>query len=145
MQDKEIARLFFSFLIHTKNYAKGHFTLSSTSPLTDTQFKTLIVLKRLKKVSLKKLSEELSVSNSSLSIMLNKLVDDGWVHRAFDNTDRRSTFFSLTQKGNELIDAEVNQKLDVIAERILTVPDNEKQVIVDSINTLQTFISTISK
>ncbi|QNO15258.1 winged helix DNA-binding protein [Alkalicella caledoniensis] len=102
-------------------------------------------MKRLKKVSLKKLSEELSVSNSSLSIMLNKLVDDGWVHRAFDNTDRRSTFFSLTQKGNELIDAEVNQKLDVIAERILTVPDNEKQVIVDSINTLQTFISTISK
>lgn len=143
MQDKELSKLLFNFLVKTKKYAKSHFSLPSDFPLTDTQFKTLIILKKFKKISLKDLSQEISVSNSSLSIMLNNLVDEGWVERFFDESDRRSTFFSITEKGNNFIEMEVDKKLDEISENLLALSPSEKQVLSDSITNLEQLITKL--
>ena len=144
MLDKDLAKHLFSMLIDFKKHAKNHLTLPSDSPLTQTQFKTLIILKNFNKLTLKELSQELNVSSSSLSIMLNKLVDEGWVNREYHHADRRLTFFIVSEKGNHLIDEQVARKLAEMEIRIARLSKNDKENLLKSINTIGNVLKSIS-
>ncbi|MGL5316653.1 MAG: MarR family winged helix-turn-helix transcriptional regulator [Peptostreptococcaceae bacterium] len=94
--------------------------------LTDRQFFALSSIMKHKKIELKNLSKDLYVSTSSLCILLNKLVERGFVYREEDPRDRRNTFYGITQEGLNVVNAEIdelveiiNKKLDVLSEEDL--------------------------
>lgn len=97
------------------------------SVLTERQFITLTRIKRYKKIELKNLSKDLYVSTSSLCILLNKLVEQGYVYREEDPKDRRNTFYCITEEGNKLITAEIEHLLDVIGHRLETLNQDKKE------------------
>ncbi len=142
--DKKVAKSLFHLFVKTKGYSKQLFTLPSDSPLTYTQFKTLIILKRMHQSTLKDLSVELNVSNSSLSIMLNKLVEDGWVDRIFDDNDRRITLFSLTPLGEAYIEMQVNSKITQIHEKLSSLSEEEISDLTKSIEIMHNIITKLS-
>lgn len=144
MLDKDLARHLFTMLIEFKKHARLHLSLPSDSPLTEAQFKTLIILKNYEKVTLKELSQELKVSSSSLSIMLNKLVDDGWVSRTYHHSDRRLTFFVLSEKGRLFIDNQVERKLVELQGHISSLTKDDKDNLLKSINTMENILKSIS-
>lgn len=144
MLNKDLAKHLFSILLDFKKYAKRFLSLPSDSPLTETQFKTLIILKNFEKITLKDLSQQLNVSSSSLSIMLNKLVDDGWVARVYHASDRRLTFFVLSEKGRLFIDSQVERKLLELQSHISKLPKEDKDDLLRSVITLENILKSIS-
>ncbi|SHK12630.1 DNA-binding transcriptional regulator, MarR family [Anaerobranca californiensis DSM 14826] len=137
MPDKELAQQLFHFLIKTKKFAKKKFVLPPQCPLTETQFKTLIILKKNPHITLGGLSAELNVSSSSLSIMLNKLVEDGWVERIYTKTDRRLTFFKLTPKGEHFVKTLIEEKIEGLRNDLKILSEKEKKELISSLETLE--------
>ena len=95
--------------------------------LTEKQFFALSELKKYDKMELKKLSNQLHVSTSSLCILLNKLVEKGYVYREEDKRDRRNTFYGLTNEGSEVFNDQVIKFIEVINEKIDTLSIEDKQ------------------
>ncbi|MGX4598922.1 MarR family winged helix-turn-helix transcriptional regulator [Faecalimicrobium sp. JNUCC 81] len=94
--------------------------------LTDKQFLALGSMMSYDKIELKNLSRDLHVSTSSLCILMNKLVDQGYVYREEDTKDRRNTFYGLTKEGRNLLDIEIEKFLSIIDIRIETLDEEEK-------------------
>ena len=78
----------------------------------------------------KVLTEELRINPSSVSEMISKLENDGYVKRTVDPTDKRATLISLTELGEaraaELQD-EKNEKLD---KAFGNLTDDEKEQLI---------------
>ena len=76
------------------------------------------------------LTEELRINPSSVSEMISKLENDGYVKRTVDPTDKRATLISLTELGEaraaELQD-EKNEKLD---KAFGNLTDDEKEQLI---------------
>ncbi|MCS4480751.1 winged helix DNA-binding protein [Clostridium botulinum] len=49
--------------------------------------------------------------------MLTRMMKEELVYREVDERDRRNTFYSLTEKGVNLIDREIEGKVDNIEEK----------------------------
>ncbi len=94
--------------------------------LTEKQFFALSRIKKLGKIELKNLSKDLNVSTSSLCILLNKLVERGYVYREEDVKDRRNTFYGITEIGMNILDGEVNLFINIISEKIASLSDEDK-------------------
>jgi DNA-binding MarR family transcriptional regulator len=53
-------------------------------------------------VTMKELAEHIHRSKPTVTILVNKLVDHGYVIKEKDANDKRATYIKLTQKGKEL-------------------------------------------
>lgn len=102
--------------------------------LTERQFFALSSIGNHKKIELKNLSRDLYVSTSSLCILLNKLVEKGYVYREEDSKDRRNTFYGITDKGQKVLDEEINEIMDIINKRLEQLDDNDLKKLKDSLN-----------
>lgn len=99
----------------------------SENVLTEKQFFALTKMRKHDKIELKNLSKDLHVSNSSLCILLNKMVEHGYVYREEDSNDRRNTFYGITEEGRKTLDEEINKFLEIVQLKI-EVLDEEKRV-----------------
>ncbi|MDO7203040.1 MarR family transcriptional regulator [Paraclostridium bifermentans] len=72
----------------------------------------------MKKIELKNLSKELYVSTSSLCILLNKLVELGYVYREEDSKDRRNTFYGITAEGEVVVNIEIEKFMQIVNDKI---------------------------
>ncbi|MGG7060592.1 MarR family winged helix-turn-helix transcriptional regulator, partial [Clostridium tertium] len=97
--------------------------------LTERQFYALVSIRKHKKIELKNLSKDLYVSTSSLCILLNKLVDQGYVYREEDSKDRRNTFYCITEKGNEDLTKKIIKTVEQIEKFISKNKKNKINII----------------
>lgn len=95
--------------------------------LTERQFFALKKMAELDKMELKNLSKVLHVSTSSLCILLNKLVEQGYVYREEDKKDRRNTFYGITEKGREVLEIEKTDVLNVIKRKIELIDEDKRE------------------
>ncbi len=91
MDNMELSKELIKFMITMKKQIKKYLNLNSTLKLTEQQFVTLFILKRIKD-NIKKLSTYICVSTSSLCIMLTRMMEEELVYREVDERDRRNTF-----------------------------------------------------
>lgn len=97
--------------------------------LTERQFYALVSIRKHKKIELKNLSKDLYVSTSSLCILLNKLVDQGYVYREEDSKDRRNTFYCITEKGNEIVQEEIEKFLAIVSSKVDKLNEEQKEIL----------------
>lgn len=135
MDNIELSKELIKFMITMKKQTKEYLNLNSTLKLTEQQFVTLFILKKNKKITLKKLSTYICVSTSSLCIMLTRMMEEELVYREVDERDRRNTFYSLTEKGINLIDKEIKGKVDNIEEKIMNLSLGQKEKLHEAIKT----------
>lgn len=95
--------------------------------LTERQFFALKKMAELDKMELKNLSKILHVSTSSLCILLNKLVEQGYVYREEDKKDRRNTFYGITEKGREVLEIEKADVLNVIKRKVELIDEDKRE------------------
>lgn len=120
MKNKEISKLMLKSMNTYQNLIKSTNTdrYKLGKVLTKKQFFTLLEIQKHEKIELKNLSRELYVSTSSLCILLNKLVEQGYVYREEDTKDRRNTFYGITEKGDEIINIEIDKFMNIINDKI---------------------------
>jgi MarR family transcriptional regulator, organic hydroperoxide resistance regulator len=69
--------------------------------LTGPQFHMLIYIYRKGPCKVSELAEALGVKPSAITVMLDRLVQNGFVERQHDKEDRRAVLVSLTDAGNQ--------------------------------------------
>lgn len=72
--------------------------------LTYTQYITMMVLWEKRSVTVKELGTELYLDSGTLTPLLKKLEEKGFVHRRRSDEDERNLIVSITEKGDELKD-----------------------------------------
>lgn len=95
--------------------------------LTERQFFALKKMAEIDKMELKNLSKVLHVSTSSPCILLNKLVEQGYVYREEDKKDRRNTFYGITEKGSEVLEREKADILKIINKKIELIDEDKRE------------------
>ena len=135
MENKEISKLLIQSMNNYQNlikstnidrYKKGKI-------LTKKQFFTLVEIQKREKIELKNLSKELYVSTSSLCILLNKLVELGYVYREEDSRDRRNTFYGITEEGEVVVNNEIEKFKKIVNNKIDKLDSQRKKELKESL------------
>ena len=135
MENKEISKL----LIHSMNNYQNLIKATNTDRykkgkvLTKKQFFTLVEIQKREKIELKNLSKELYVSTSSLCILLNKLVELGYVYREEDSKDRRNTFYGITEEGEVVVNTEIEKFMQIVNDKIDKLDLEKKKELEESL------------
>lgn len=92
---------------------RAHLKLNCDSTLP--RFDVLAALDRLPgKVTMSQLSRKLLVSNGNVTGLISRLVEDGFVRRLVDPSDRRTQYVSLTPAGKEAFKRMATQHEDLV-------------------------------
>ncbi len=81
------------------------------------------------------LAKKLGVRPSTISTMINRLVDDGYVSREYGHNDRRNVLVSITARGSEVLKRDVENYSKVLQQFIGALEADE----------LETFTQTFEK
>lgn len=115
--------------------------LKETCNTTLPRFDAMAALERAgEKITMSQLSDRLLVSNGNVTVLINRLVEDGLVDRQADENDRRIQYVSLTPAGrkaflqvaemhealvdsifSEISDAKIDKLLRMISEMSVTI------------------------
>lgn len=109
-----------------QNLCEGFDELNKNAVLTS-KVKLLHELSKEEKVVPSKLSEKLGMAKSNLTILCNSLAKDGLVEKCRDDFDARSIYFTITKKGQELLD-DILSQMKHNFEGELAYKDNIKQI-----------------
>lgn len=145
MENKEISMLIMSHMNNFQNLIKttNDERYKQGKVLTKKQFFALAEIQKHDKIELKNLSKALYVSTSSLCILLNKLVEQGYVYREEDTKDRRNTFYGITEKGEEVSNQEVEKFMNIISSKIDSIDKDEKKELSKSLKKTQEIINEL--
>ncbi|WP_250675952.1 MarR family winged helix-turn-helix transcriptional regulator [Paraclostridium ghonii] len=135
MENKEISKLLIQSMNNYQNLIKATNTdrYKKGKVLTKKQFFTLVEIQKREKIELKNLSKELYVSTSSLCILLNKLVELGYVYREEDSKDRRNTFYGITEEGKVVVNTEIDKFMKIINDKIDKLELQKKKELEESL------------
>ena len=75
---------------------------SDFSDLTQQQFHYLQVIVRMKNPTLTELAGELGLTKPTVTVLVNKLVEKGYVTRIKSGEDRRTTHLLINKKGDKI-------------------------------------------
>lgn len=97
------------FLINKVNFLSGRIFNKlmkehKNLDINHAQGKILFVISRYKELSINDLCKELSLSKSTLTSMLDRLEDKGYILKRSSEKDKRITLISNTKKADESID-----------------------------------------
>lgn len=101
---------------------------------TSAQFRTLSAIEKGGSWRMSDLSEKLRVSNGSLTIMVNRLIEEGLVSRGRSEKDRRVVTVQLTDKGHEFLQQQKEMVRNMMAEYIDRLSTAEQEELANAIN-----------
>lgn len=138
MQEKELAIMIVENINILDNLVKGvaNIGMKNIDRFTVKQFFTLLQIRKYEKIELKNLSKDLYVSTSSLCVLLNRLVEIGYVFREEDPRDRRNTFYGITEEGKEVLAEEESNIVRALSEGMSKFDDKFKKDIEKSLRVL---------
>lgn len=138
MQEKELAIMIVENINILDNLVKGvaNIGMKNIDRFTVKQFFTLLQIRKYEKIELKNLSKDLYVSTSSLCVLLNRLVENGYVSREEDPRDRRNTFYGITEEGKAVLEEEEANIVRALSEGMNKFDDKFKKDIDKSLRVL---------
>lgn len=119
-----------------KRYARETLSAPSELGITDEKFRTLLSLKLLGKPALKAIAAHDGLSASAQCIMLDRLVADGFAAREQDVADRRRVIYSLTGKGREMLNNEIERRTDLLADQLALLAKRDREKLAVAVETL---------
>ena len=81
---------------------------------------------------IQKIAEELEVKPSAITVMLERLVQNGLVSRVQDESDRRSVLVTLTDTGGEVLVKAKNHSKEILM-NYASLLDKDEQVIIQRV------------
>jgi DNA-binding MarR family transcriptional regulator len=116
---------------------------SSCCGITLAQCHALVEIGRSKQISLNKLSELLTLDNSTTSRTVNNLVNKNLVKRDIDPNDRRYVTISLTESGEESF-KNIEESMNSYYEKLYNnIPNAKKEQILESMEILLESLNNI--
>ncbi|WP_083485097.1 MarR family winged helix-turn-helix transcriptional regulator [Paenibacillus ihumii] len=98
-------------------------------PLTGPQFHMLSLIAREQSCNVSYLAEALVVKPSAITVMLDRLVQNGYVERKHDDQDRRAVLVSITSQGKEVYEKARQKSREVLEYYFARLDENEREVL----------------
>jgi DNA-binding MarR family transcriptional regulator len=111
-------------------------TLVNRRQLTTSQAYTLQALGERGEVAMNGLADEMRLHGTTMTRMVDVLVDKGFVARAADPLDRRVVKVSLTALGLEAVAEIRERKREFLATALRDVPEEELSIMLDGLGRL---------
>ncbi len=144
-KERELAADFFQMLnvinLFTRDLNTEIIAFSEKRGLTLQRFYVLYSLKLFPNESLKSLAQNLGVSSSSMSLMIDRLVKDGFVYRKEDEEDRRRIKIELTKKSEELIKDGQALTIRILTSWLEEMAEDEQQRLKEAVHSFIPIIS----
>ncbi len=99
--------------------------------LRHVEFTILMLVKSNPAVTQKQLAQTLAVSAPNITILLDRLVDKGWIERARSDIDRRVQHVHLTPAGAELAEQSHQLSLDCEREMLRHLTPGERVMLLE--------------
>jgi DNA-binding MarR family transcriptional regulator len=135
-RDEETARRILELFRAMKRYVRGEFPPLSQKGLSEEKLRCLAALRFLGRSHLKSLAAYDALSPSSQCIMLNQMVQEGFVSREEDPEDRRNVFYALTDTGHGIVDSALARRVDMLCERLGRLGEAEKSRFAGALGTV---------
>lgn len=134
-----------------ERYISAHFVVTKgisswitelTPPsLTNEQYQVLGVLHERKSCTSTELSEIFMVGKSSITAIMNRLVEHGYVERISNTQDRRQIYLSLTEKGVKIYKESEAKLFDMISKVLVHFSEDDIESFISKYETLAQIIS----
>ena len=99
--------------------------------LRHVEFTILMLVKRNAGVTQKQLSQTLAVSAANITLLLDRLVDKGWIERVRSEDDRRAQHIHLTPVGAALAEQSHRVSLSCEREMLKHLSDGERIMLLE--------------
>lgn len=109
--------------------------------LTSSQMKVLIGFAEKESFTMTELSIAHSVSVSTMTSMVDRLIQNGFLKRDKDDNDRRIVRVCLTAKGNKMVRHLMKVRMNALESFLFELNDNEIKRFLQSIETVACFLS----
>lgn len=113
------------------------------SPVTAHQMYIMKIIRRNPKTNLSSLCHTLSLSKGAMSLAINKLVEEGYVLRQDNISDRRNIDIVLTENGNQILDDTIRKCREVFNHITSELSSEEMEVIMTSLSMLKSSIEYV--
>jgi DNA-binding MarR family transcriptional regulator len=104
--------------------------------VTASQGYILLALPEMDSISMNDLSIKMRVANSTMTRMVDQLVQKGKVNRATDNQDRRIVLIHLTEQGRDVRTKLKNSLQDFFSQVLGDLPEDQRGEILHGLETL---------
>jgi DNA-binding MarR family transcriptional regulator len=91
------------------------------------QFKLLIVLTKRGRSSMQELAAALDVTPPTVTGMVRRLLEQGYVERARDDADWRTVWVELTEQGREVVTRHHRERVEALERRIAQLGPEERE------------------
>lgn len=110
-------------------------------PLTFHQFHIMKLIKKNPQINLTALCSDLNLSKGSLSLTINKLVEEGYVLRKENASDRRHIDIILSEEGEKILAATKDKSRQIFSLLTASLSEEELEDIIESLMKLSASIS----
>jgi DNA-binding MarR family transcriptional regulator len=97
------------------------------------QLRALTALRRLGEANLAQLAEEMGVTVSTTSRLVDRLVAADWLHRAPSPHNRREISLTLTDSGKRLLRRYDKRRVELLAECLGRLPEDRRHSVVEAL------------
>lgn len=131
--------------LHFIDFSKKHISEESMkSEVSNEQFKVLFQLYFKDKVSMNEVGDNLCISNSASTVLIDKLIKMALVERKRSEIDRRLVEVFITDKGRELLNKIIKRRHELIEGFFNRMTEKERDIIRQSIYILDKSIKSFS-
>jgi DNA-binding MarR family transcriptional regulator len=107
---------------------------------TPGQLTLLSVLFEHERCMMQKLAEHLTVTPSTVTAMVKRLLAQGYVERCRDDADWRTVWVMPTERGRRAVETYNRARLLSLQRRLTQLSDNERQKVIDALPALHHLI-----
>lgn len=130
--------IFFScqkVLLHSLDYREIKFSRH--------QFYTLLALGGRESMTMGQVAESLAASREQATRVVASLVEEGYVERFYDETNRKRVYVRLTLKGREFIEKEKNYVRGQLESRFAQLSDAEMEEFLTCLSSLKAILKKV--
>ncbi len=129
MQNSISAALFDRFMLVNRVMRKNKAQECARSPMAHREIILVILYKRGVGMKQQDIAGEIYVSKSTLSEMIDRLVEDGSLERETDPQDRRSTIVVLTERGKRRAEEVMEEHAKAVEQLFSKLSEEEKKTL----------------
>jgi DNA-binding MarR family transcriptional regulator len=107
---------------------------------THAQFRVLVLTAQRESWRMSDLAHRMALSPGSLTLMMDRLIEDGLISRGRSEQDRRVVIVQITEKGREILAARRRGLHGVVASYIAKMPPKEREDLVQALGTVAKFL-----
>ncbi|WP_051585813.1 MarR family winged helix-turn-helix transcriptional regulator [Caldanaerobius polysaccharolyticus] len=121
--DRDLAAVMAAFYFDNIKYFKHLF---KHAVITPSQYKILSNIKKIQPCRMGDLSAISCISFGSLTVMVNKLVEEGFVKRTPCTKDRRIIYVELSEKGEQYLKESAEHFIGLLEDKVRRLDDADK-------------------